>query len=55
MHTLHWVAAAALAVAALSAGPAPAAPAPDIPWRTDLEAARAEARDAGKPLLIVFR
>ncbi len=24
-------------------------------WRTDLEAARAEAREKGRPLLVVFR
>jgi len=27
----------------------------DIDWRTDLEAARAEARAAKKPLLVTFR
>ena len=32
-----------------------AARAATIDWRTDLEAARAEARDADKPLLVVFR
>ena len=26
-----------------------------ISWRTDLEAARADARESGKPLLVVFR
>lgn len=54
MQRLPWLVGAggiALAAAAL----APAAPGPDIPWRTDLEAARREARDAGKPLLVVFR
>lgn len=29
--------------------------APAIAWRTDLDAARAEAREAGKPLFLVFR
>lgn len=27
----------------------------DFPWRTDLAAARDEARKAGKPLFVVFR
>ena len=26
-----------------------------IEWRTDLDAARAEARQAGRPMLVVFR
>jgi hypothetical protein len=29
--------------------------APTIAWRTDLVAARAEARETGKPLFLVFR
>ena len=28
---------------------------PAIAWRTDLNAARAEARERGKPLFLVFR
>lgn len=43
-----------LAAAALCAGTARPEE-PDLMWRTDLEAARAEARKAGKPLLVVFR
>lgn len=27
----------------------------DVPWRTDLDAASAEAAKADKPLLVVFR
>ena len=30
-------------------------PTAGIPWRDDLAAARADAREAGKPLLVLFR
>lgn len=42
---------AALLLGALGAG----AEEPDFLWRADLDAARDEARTAGKPLLVVFR
>ena len=53
-------AAALLAAGALwseGAAPAAAQDAPDdeFAWRTDLEAAREDARESGRPLLIVFR
>ncbi len=35
--------------------PAGAQDAPTIDWRTDLAAARADAKESGRPLLVVFR
>ena len=61
----NWLGAAALGLVGLAAQAAgPAAVAQDAPggdvfgdvaWRTDLDAARGEARAAGKPMLVVFR
>jgi hypothetical protein len=45
--------AVALAVAVLSLVASPASA--DGPWQTDLERARAQAREEGRPLLVVFR
>lgn len=35
--------------------PPPTAPTPGVVWRSDLEAARADALASGRPLLVVFR
>jgi hypothetical protein len=48
----------ALSVVLLAAGSAPAAPKPDATkfgWHTDYNAAKAEARRTGKPMMLVFR
>lgn len=53
---LALAAAGAASCGLLLAGlPTAASAVGDIPWRTDLDAARAEARAAGRPLMVVFR
>ena len=51
------IALAGVAVVATAAALAPAQEAAptDIEWRTDLKAARQEAKKTGRPLLVVFR
>jgi hypothetical protein len=51
----RWLLAAILASAAVRAGARADQPAPGPRWLTDLNEARREAREAGKPIFAVFR
>jgi hypothetical protein len=53
--TAFCAASLALAAPLISLHPRAAAQEDEIPWRSDLEAARREAATAGRPLFIVFR
>ena len=50
-----FVTALALGLAALGTPAGAEDEPPGITWRTDLEAARADARESGRPLFLVFR